>query len=454
MVKELGAEQFERDELASSTSVGAAISRRAALGLAVTAAASAAGCTNNRRRVPTEIVYWTGWSGHELDVQRSLISQFNRLHPHIRVVMLSQFGNSGYEKVRIAFAGGSTPDIMSTVWADELAAYAMRDVLLPLDEYLKSAHRDITTEYMPGIARMVTIGDRVYGLTVSSSTNFIAYNQRIFSQSGLNPAQPPMTTDQLDVAARKCTKFDANGNFKRYGFRPSDLSMWVYPFGGGWYNDLTGEITANSPQNVAALQWMASYAQQYNMRKMQAFSTTFGSSSTPNGPFYVGKTAMEVTGEWERAFVDRYSPQLEWGWFALPHPPGGRPNSTTLDGSIFVIPAACKHREEAWEFLNWMTSHDAVKTFCWSIRNVPPLLSVSRDPLFQTDPLFHFTIPIQEGPAAFGPPALATWTMLKTAIGRAEDAVMLGGEVPAVVLSRLQEEAVRQLRRTMEELRS
>ncbi len=429
------------------------VSRRRLLTFAAAAGASLAGCGRHVKRGPTEIVYWTGWSGHELDVQRKLIAQFNQTHPHIRVVMLSQFGNSGYEKVRIAFAGGATPDVMSTVWADELAAYAMRDVLRPLDPYLIASHRDITKEYMPGIAKMVTIGGKVYGLTVSSSTNFIAYNRKIFLQCGLDPGRPPETVDQLDAAAKRCTAYDANGNFIRYGFRPSDLSMWVYPFGGSWFDEATGEITANSPQNLAALQWMGSYARQYNMRQMQAFSTTFGSSSTPNGPFYVGKTAMESTGEWERAFVERYAPGLSWGWFALPFPTGGRPQSTTLDGSIFVIPAACKHPDEAWEFLNWMTSHDAVKTFCWSIKNVPPLVSVSRDPLFQSDPLFRFTIPIQQGPAAFGPPPLPTWTMLKSAISRAEDSVMLGGEDPVRVLNRLQEEAVRQLRRTTEELR-
>lgn len=410
------------------------------------------GCSEKRFAGPAEIIYWTGWSGHELKVQSLLINEFNKTHKNIRVRALSQFGNSGYQKVRIAFAGGSTPDVMSTVWADELAAYAMRDTLTPLDEYMQRSGRDLDKEFLPGIARMLRINGKIFGLAVTSNTSFIAYNRQIFEESGLNASAPPLTISQLDSAARACTQYDSHGNFVRYGFRPTDLSLWAYVFGGGWYDTNTKQITANSPQNLAALSWMASYARNYNMEEMQAFSTTFGSSDTPSGPFYVGKTAMELTGEWERAFIKRYAPELDWGWFALPVPMGGRFHTTSAGGSVFVIPKASRNKEAAWEFLNWISSPYAVKTFCWKIKGVPPLASVCRDPLFQNDPLFHFTIPIEEGPNSFGPPPLPTWPMFKTEIGRVEDSVMLGSEDPGRALAGLQTSMERELTRVMEEL--
>ncbi len=54
----------------------------------------------------TEIVYWTGWSGHEFDVLQKLVDEYNNTHPDVHVRMLSVFGS--YQKVRIAFAGGDT----------------------------------------------------------------------------------------------------------------------------------------------------------------------------------------------------------------------------------------------------------------------------------------------------------------------------------------------------------
>src|SRR5687767_13822739 len=88
-------------------------------------------------RGPVEIRYWTGWTGHELDAQKRLVEEFNRTHTDVRVRILSVAGS--YQKVRIAFAGAATPDVVSAVWADELAGYAMRGVLSPLDDRLRES---------------------------------------------------------------------------------------------------------------------------------------------------------------------------------------------------------------------------------------------------------------------------------------------------------------------------
>jgi ABC-type glycerol-3-phosphate transport system substrate-binding protein len=62
--------------------------------------ALSAGCRSREANRATEIVYWTGWSGHELQIQRQLIDEFNRTHPEIHVDLLSQFGDSGYRRGR------------------------------------------------------------------------------------------------------------------------------------------------------------------------------------------------------------------------------------------------------------------------------------------------------------------------------------------------------------------
>lgn len=411
------------------------------------------GCARPASQKVTEIVYWTGWSGHEFEAQERLIAEFNRTHPHIHVRILSQFGTSGYQKVRIAFAGGATPDVMSTVWADELAAYALRGVLTPLTPYLARSGRDVGREYTPGIAKMLQIEGKTYGLTVTTNTSFIAYNRAIFREAGLDPNRPPSTIEELDRMALACTKYDAQGNFIRYGFRPSQLSLWAYVFGGRWYDPETRRITANDPHNLAALRWMVSYARTYDLKKMQAFQAGFGSNETANGPFFVGKMAMWSTGEWAEEYIHRYAPNLDWGWFALPSPPEGRPKTTGAGGSVFVIPSACHHKEEAWEFLNWISSPHAVAEFCKSIKNVPPVIAAAKeDSFFQTDPLFHFSIAIAQGKNSFGAPPIPIWPTYRREIERVEEAAILGGGDPAKLLANLQAQMEKEMRGTMEDL--
>ncbi len=57
---------------------------------------------------------------------------------------------------------------------------------------------------------------------------------------------------------------------------------------------------------------------------------------------------------------------------------------------MFVIQAASKHKQAAWEFLDWICSPKAVKEFCLSVGNLPPLTAVAAEPEFQRDPLLKF----------------------------------------------------------------
>jgi multiple sugar transport system substrate-binding protein len=409
---------------------------------------AAAGCGRTDTG-PVEIVYWTGWSGHELAVQRKLVDRFNQTHPQIRVRLLSQFGNSGYQKVRIAFAGGATPDVMSTVWADELASYALRGVLTPLDGWMKQSGRNLEKEFVPGVARALRVNGEVYGLAVTTNTNFILYNRKIFRDAGLDPDRPPQTIRQLDDAADACTKVNPDGTFARYGFRPGSLLMWAYAFGGGWYDVGSKRVTANAPRNVEALRWMASYRKRYDMKRLQAFESTFGSASTPNGPFFVGKMAMWSTGEWSEEFIHRYAPDLDYGFFPIPAPPGGNPGTTVVNGSVFVVPQACAHKREAWTFLNWLTSAENVRTFCASIKNVPPLKAVGEDPSVASTPLLRFAAGLSRSPNARGAPGTPIWPTYTREIDRVEQAAVLDGQDPQVLLDRLQA----QMQHDLDELR-
>ena len=413
-------------------------------------AAALSGCDEIQDRARgVEVRYWTGWTGHELETQRQLVDEFNQTHPGIHV-RISSVANS-YNKVRIAFAGGATPDVCSAVWADELAGYALRGVLTPLDPYLTNSGRSMG-EFVPGIARMLQFKGRTYGLAVTTNTNFIVYNKKIFREVGLDPEHPPQTVEELDRAAAACTKVAPDGSFIRFGYRPEGLALWAYVFGGHWYDPETGTVTANDPRNVAALRWMRSYGDKYDISRVQSFESTFGSTSTPNGPFFVGKKAMWQTGEYSLEHIRRYAPpDLEWGWFPLPYPPGGRPRTTGANGSVFVIPTATRHLREAWIFLDWLTRPRAVSQFCSGISNLPPLKALTNEPTFRKEPLMSFALDLASGQNVFGPPQMPIWPRYNQSIQRTEEYAVLGRQDPQQLLDTLNERMKEELARTLRE---
>jgi len=381
-----------------------------------------------------EVRYWTGWTGRALAAQQRLVARFNQEHPRLTVRVTSVAGS--YQKVRIAFAGGATPDVVSAVWADELAGYAMRGALTPLDDWLRRSGRS-GKDYMPGVWRMLQYGGHTWGLAVTTNTNLMVYNQAIFQAAGLDPMRPPRTIAELDHAAAACTRRNPDGSFLRYGFRPSDLVAWGYVFGGRWYDPTTRRVTANDPHNVAALRWMASYAKQYDISRMTSFESTFGAMGTPNGPFFVGKIAIWNAGEWAREHIRRYAPAMDWGYFSLPFPPGGRPHTTTTGGSVFVIPAACRRKAAAWEFLSWISSPAAVREFCLAIHNLPPLRTVAAQPEWSADPFMKFATSLAAGENAFGPPEMPVWPTYLDALARAEEYALHAGSDPQRLLDQV-----------------
>lgn len=427
-------------------------SRRAFLGGASAAAAGLLlpGCGGDASaKGPVEIRYWTGWTGDELAVQQRLVDEFNRAHPEIRVLLLSVAGS--YQKVRIAFAGGATPDVCSAIWSDELAGYAMRGVLTPLDDLLTRSGRR-TDEFVPGIERMGRYRGKTYALAVTANTNFIVYNKQIFRESGLDAERPPQTVEELDAAAKACTRYGAGGSFIRYGYRPSGLLLWSYVFGGRWYDETADRVTANDPRNVEALRWLASYGEKYDITRMQSFESGFGGTSTPNGPFFVGKTAMWQTGEYALAHLHRYAPNLEWGWFPLPPPPGGRQNTCAAAGSVFAIPVATHHPAEAWTFLDWITQPYAVGEFCAAIANLPPLKVLGKSERFRKEPLLEFALDLAAGQNVFGPPGMPIWPRYNQEIRRIEDHAVFGRQDPQRLLDDLTFRMERDLRRAEREV--
>src|SRR5712691_28814 len=79
-----------------------------------------------------------------------------------------------------------------------------------------------------------------------------------------------------------------------------------------------------------------------------AFSTGFGDQyMSPDYPFYTGKLAMYVDGEWQTGpnFITKFKPELNYGVAPFP-PPADHPeraNTAVVQGTVAIIPANAKN---------------------------------------------------------------------------------------------------------------
>jgi multiple sugar transport system substrate-binding protein len=407
------------------------------------------GCSSSKpeRSSKVRIRYWTGWPGEEFNTQKKLIKEFEAAHPNIAVEPLCVFND--YLKVRIAFASGDPPNVCSAVWPEEFPSYAMRGLLTPLEDYYKnSGRRD--DEFFPGIWKSLHYSGHLFGLVATLNTTMMALNAEVYRELGLDPEKPPETLEEFDRINELCIKYDDKGNIVRYGYRPAELPFWAYVFGGGWYDEKTQKITANRTENVAALEWMVSFARRHNIEKLMSFESALGSNfTTPTGSFYVGKSVFWFTGDWARTLINLYAPKLKYKVFAPPYPKGGRKNCSYVSASVWVIPKASKHKEEAWEFLNWMCSPSASKKFTSQHGNFTPLRAVANEPEYANDEVYRLARRLVEGENSFGVPQLPIWTYYAEEIRRAENYAVYGAKTPTQALDELQSKMEKELKKAL-----
>jgi len=379
---------------------GAATAAAAALSPLLGGAAAQAAAPSVRVADKVQLSYWTGWTGYEFDELQKLIDKFNAAHPAINVKMTTVSGQ--YEKVLTAIAAGNPPDVVSAVWEHQLASIADRGGLLPLDAYAKNAGYK-AEDFAPAIWRMTHYKGKLWGLATTFDSQFIIYRKDIFRKVGLDPAKPPQTLAELTHAIDVTTAVDSKGNLTRLGYDPGDLYWWGLVFGGSFYDEKNHKVTANDPKIVAALDWMGQLAKKVNYNKVSSLRSGFGQYLSPDNAFFVGKIAMDTVGEWFVAIAKRYAPNLDYGCFPAPPPPGGRTNTTNFDGSIFTIPAGVKNPAASWEFIKYICSPATSYAFCKAINNVSPFPAVSSKPEFSKNECFRLGIKLLNGPNSFGP---------------------------------------------------
>jgi multiple sugar transport system substrate-binding protein len=229
---------------------------------------------------------------------------------------------------------------------------------------------------------------KTYALPIAVHTLLLMYNKKSFSDAGIS--SPPTTMSDLQADIVKLTKV-TSGNITQLGMRSPDYTTLAYAFGGKWYDD-QGNPTPDDAGNLAALHfWVDNVVKKYGADAIKKFESGYGEYASAQNPFYTGKVAMTLDGEWQPVFIKQYAPSLDWGVVAIPYPDSQQnlAGATQLTSSMFFIPKNAPHKQEAWTFLKYLTGPDAMKEFSRALGNLPARTSLLGDPVYSDLPQFN-----------------------------------------------------------------
>lgn len=267
-------------------------------------------------------------------------------------------------------SGGSAYDVVEfdNGWVSK---WTNAGWVTPLDEFMSAGETD---GMVPGLIDLFSGSDKkLYGLVWNNDTRFFYYNAEKLKEAGI--ANPPATWEELIDQS----KILQEKGLVKYGFAApwtagsalsNELHFFAYTFGGELVNK-SGSFKFNKdPNTLAALQMMKRLLDE---GIVDSASLTYDQEAVMN-LFLKGETAFLPQGlAGLLAYVDNPELSSVQGQVAVGLVPGARPGlsaALTLPEAL-AIPKNSKNKENAWEFIKFMTSKESNKKLALEIGVLP-----------------------------------------------------------------------------------
>ncbi|MDQ0643835.1 ABC transporter substrate-binding protein [Microbacterium murale] len=350
--------------------------RRVLIAGALTAAtvAGLAGCAGGGTGADgkTEITFSYLWGGAEAEALEQIIADFNESQDEIVVKGVS---SPDQQKQLTSMSSSSGSFDISDNFGNNVGAWASKGVLAPLDGAIAAEGIDVD-DFIPSAMDQMSYDGTTYALPIAIHSFQLLYNKTLLDEAGITP---PTTMDELAAAAQKLTVVDS-GKITQLGLGSANdsttLTTLGFAFGGAWDGE-DGPTPADAG-NLEALDWyQENIVEPVGADALSTFVSGQGEYLSAQDPFFSGKVAMIIDGEWRAASAGKVAPELDWGVTAIPAASPDLENSTQVTASTLFIPANSKHKDEAAEFLAYLVSEEPMEKFSLALGNLPARVSLT-----------------------------------------------------------------------------
>jgi multiple sugar transport system substrate-binding protein len=360
------------------TSIFPTFSRGAAVVFALLAAGCGAGPPKDAPGVVT-LEFFNYASPEFLELYNNkLIPAFERANPGIKVRTITDLGNTSYDAKLMTLMAGKIPPDLIHVTQQNFPFYAVKDAVLPLDDFIKEDAAFNASDYYPEVMRELRYEERQLGLPSDFSTIIFFYNKDLFTKYGVAPPTPDWTWEDFLAAARALTRdTDGDGHTDLYGFsNPSSYNRWpawVWMNGGDILSRDGKECVMDSPAAVGGLEFYV------NLSLKEKVAPTPGQSLGQDfeDMFASQRVAMIADSRFAyKRFVK--TRRLKFNWDAAPMP-RGKEQATTFIWGANCIMRSTKHPKEAWKFLKFLSGPEAARINAEAGNALPALKSAAEE---------------------------------------------------------------------------
>ena len=243
-----------------------------------------------------------------------------------------------------ALAGGDPPDVFY-VNSDKFQEYASGGSLAAVGDQV-----DNPEDFYPALRQVFTYDDQLYCAPKDFSTLALVINTDAWEAAGLTDADIPETWDDLSAVAAKLTTDTQVG--LATGATRDRVGALMVAAGGYFVNEDQTEVTADTPENLAALEFIKSMLDAGSYKFTENMDLGWGGEALGTGA-----AAMTIEGNWIRGAMTNDYPDINYRVVELPTGPSGNRGSMAFT-QCWGVAAASDQQDAALDFVNFVTSAD------------------------------------------------------------------------------------------------
>jgi multiple sugar transport system substrate-binding protein len=406
------------------------MTRHAARAIAAAALLAGAITTCGGSSDDNTVRFWA--LGREGEVVQSLVPEFERRNPGIRVRVQQIPWTAAHEKLLTSFVGDATPDAaqLGNTWVPEFAAL---DALEQLDSPVQRSRTITPSAYFRGIWATNVVNGRTYGVPWYVDTRVLFYRKDLLARAGYS--LPPTTWATWTEALRRVK---ALGEPTEYGVL-LPLDEWNQPVIFGLQNGAPLLADGGRRGDFEEPRFREAFNFYIGLFR-SGLAPTLSNTEISNvyQEFDRGRYGFYPSGPWNIGEFRRRLPakdQDRWATMPLPGPTEATTGVSMAGGSSLVVFRQSTHKEAAWRFIEFLSEPAQQLRFYELTGDLPARREAWRAPEIANDPATHaFAVALERSVPL---PQVPEWEEIAQRVSQYAEQAARGRLTVDVALARL-----------------
>lgn len=298
-------------------------------------------------------------AGYQQEDIENITAEFKEANPGVEVELDFVAYEALHDKIVTAAtskSGAYDVVLMDCIWPAEFAsAQFITDVTELIPE-------DVQADIWPGAMEAVTYQGKLYGMPWLNDVLYLYYNQAMLAEAGFDA--PPTTWEELremGMAAKEqgLVEYPFIEYFQQDEGLTIAFAYYLSAFGGQFVNE-DNTPAFNSPEGLAALQFMVD-GMNDGLYNPASFESTY---EEVRRAFSQGAALFAVNWAYQLNLAnDPAESQIPGDAIVTLMPGQAEPSATINGGMGLAVMSDSQHPEEAWEYIQHLSSKDVQKRY-------------------------------------------------------------------------------------------